>query len=567
MSSFREEYSKWLASPSLAPEEREELLSIRDDDAQIRERFYAPLAFGTAGLRGVMGPGTARMNVHTVRLATQGFASVILAAGTEAAEKGTVVCYDCRNNSELFARETARVFAGNGIRVRIFAQMRPTPELSFAVREYGAQAGVNITASHNPREYNGYKVYWEDGAQLPPEQASQVASAMAETDIFTGVRLADYDCAVAEGLITELGEETDELFLSRVLGECKNGIDPGLKIVYTPFHGTGAFIVPEALRRAGAENIFPVSEQSEPDGDFPTVKNPNPEYPESFYLAERLAEEVGADVIIGTDPDTDRIALEAKKDGVFRHINGNRFGVLLLNYLISSRVAAGALPENAYAVKSIVSTEMVRALCEANGVKIYDTFTGFKYMAEKIREVGADGTPIMAFEESYGYMPGFFVRDKDAVTSAVLGAEMASFYLRQGKSLWDVLDELYKKYGYYEENTVSLVMPGADGVEKMAVLMKRLRAEPPQDICGTPVAFALDYLDGSFSGSLPDGFDYPTGSNVLRWGLADGTAVVVRPSGTEPKIKLYILARGETAEECSRRAAEYSGFAEKLKEM
>jgi len=564
---FRREYEKWLASQDLTPQEREELISIKDDDAQIRERFYAPLAFGTAGLRGIMGPGVARMNIHTVRLATQGFASVILSAGKDAAEKGAVVCYDCRNNSELFARETARVFAGNGIRVRIFAQMRPTPELSFAIREYGAQAGVNITASHNPREYNGYKVYWDDGAQLPPEQASQVAAAMAETDIFTGIRLADYDSAVSEGLITELGEATDELFLSHVLGECTNGIEPSLKIVYTPFHGTGTFIVPEALRRAGAEKIFPVPEQSVPDGDFPTVKNPNPEYPDSFYLAERLAAEKDADIIIGTDPDTDRIALEAKKDGVFRHINGNRFGVLLLNYIISSRLAAGTLPENAYAVKSIVSTEMARALCLATGVRIYDTFTGFKYMAEKIREVGPNGTPIMAFEESYGYMPGFFVRDKDAVTSAVLGAEMASFYLRQGKTLWDILDELYKEYGYYEENTVSLVMPGADGVEKMAALMRKLRAEPPKDICGTPVAFALDYLDGSFTGSLPEGFEYPTGSNVLRWGLADGTAVVVRPSGTEPKIKLYILARGETAEECSRRTAEYSRFAEALKEM
>ena len=573
MTDYMREYERWLGSDILSPAERKELEDIGNDEKEIESRFFAPLSFGTAGLRGTMGVGLNRMNVHVVRHATQGFADLIKAEGEEAMQRGCAVCFDCRNNSAAFARAAACVLAGNGIKVRLFDSMRPTPELSFAVREYGMQAGINITASHNPREYNGYKVYWDDGAQLPPAHADAVAAAMAKTDVLGGAVSMDYEEAVRRGLITVIGCETDERFLRNVLGQAINKkavakAADALKIVYTPFHGTGRLLVPEALKRLGIKHLIPVPEQMIPDGDFSTVKSPNPENPEGFYLAEALAEKHGADLIIGTDPDADRIGVMARSSqGGFVPISGNQMGVLLLDYVITARKEAGTLPANAAALKTIVSTDMARTVCEKNGVYTTDTFTGFKFMAEKIKEFGDSKTVIFSFEESYGYMMGDYVRDKDAVTAAMMIAEMAAYYSLKGMTLCDAMDSLYEKYGWYAEKTLNLVMPGLDGLRKMAALMASLREKPLAKVGGAEVLWALDYESGLKK--YADGREEKaelSGSNVLSYGLDDGTKFIVRPSGTEPKIKIYILAKGESEEDCRRKVEEYSAFAQTLGE-
>ena len=468
--SYIDEYNKWFQSPSLSAEERAELKSIANDPKEIEDRFFAPLSFGTAGLRGIMGTGLHRMNIHVIRHATQGFASLIRALGPDAAGRGVIICYDCRKNSPLFAREAASVMAGNGIKVRIFDALRPTPELSFAIREYGAIAGINITASHNTKEYNGYKVYWEDGAQLPPEHAGAVASEMAKIDIFTGVKLKNYEKALAEGQIELIGEEIDRKFLDKVLAhaidrECVRKAADNLKIVYTPFHGTGYRFVPEVLKKLGIKHLYPVPEQMVLDGDFPTVKSPNPEYPEGFHLAIELAREKDASLIIGTDPDSDRLGIMVKKGDNYISISGNQLGVLLMDYIINARKAAGTLPGNAAVLKSIVTTKMSDKIAHMNGVYIEDTFTGFKFMAERIKEFEASGEKkvIFSYEESYGYMVGDFVRDKDAVTASMLVAEMAASYHLKGMTLYDAMQSLYEKYGYHCEKTLNLVSPALTG--------------------------------------------------------------------------------------------------------
>ena len=387
MTEYRNEYERWLDSPALSEDEWRELDAIREDDEQIKSRFRGPLEFGTAGLRGVMGAGLARMNIHVVRWATQAFAGLILAEGEEARRRGVVICYDCRNNSREFAAEAACVCAANGIHVRLFDALRPTPELSFAVRHYGAIAGINITASHNPREYNGYKVYWADGAQLPPQHAAEVAKRMGEIDIFAGVATMPFVAALEKGVIEYIGAETDEVFLKNVLAQaiepdCVKAVADRFKIVYTPFHGAGHKLVPEALTRLGIRHIHPVPEQMIINGDFPTVDSPNPENPEGFYLAVELAREVGSELIIGTDPDSDRVGVMALgKDGDYHTITGNQMGALLADYVITARRRAGTLPENAAVLSTIVSTGMTRAICRANDVHYEDTFTGFKFMA------------------------------------------------------------------------------------------------------------------------------------------------------------------------------------------
>ena len=436
MRSYKEEYQYWLDSPALGEEEWKELSAIAGDEKEIESRFYAPLEFGTAGLRGVMAVGLNRMNVHVIRWATQAFAEVVKAEGEAACEKGVVVCYDCRLNSESFAREAACVMAANGIKVRIFDALRPTPELSFAVIHYGATAGINITASHNPREYNGYKVYWSDGAQLPPQHAAAVAEQMGRIDIFHGVRRMGFDEAKASGMITVIGAETDEAFLQNVMSMSINPdvvkqVADEFKVVYTPFHGAGYKLVPEALRRLGVKQLFPEPKQMVIDGNFPTVESPNPENPEGFYLAVDLAKQVGSDLIIGTDPDSDRVGTMVRgADGEYHTITGNQMGVLLLDYIISARRAKGTLPANAAFIKTIVTTNMGREIAERNGIHVDETFTGFKFMAEKLAEYKRDGSYeyILAYEESYGYMMGDYVRDKDAVTASMMIAEMAAYY-------------------------------------------------------------------------------------------------------------------------------------------
>ena len=568
----REEFEKWLTSPALSDAEKRELEAIIDNEAELELRFFAPLSFGTAGLRGVMALGTNMMNVHVIRHASQAFAEII---NERSAPNPTVaICYDCRNNSRLFAEETASVLVANGIKVRLFEGMRPTPELSFAIRKYGCAAGINITASHNTREYNGYKVYWSDGAQLPPAEAQLVAERMAALDIFDSIKRTDFKTALKNGNITLMSTETDESFLDAVLSEVadKNAVPAvadRFTVVYTPFHGTGFKLVPEALHRLGVKNLHTVKKQMEPDGNFPTVESPNPELEKSFDLAKALAAQVNADIIIGTDPDTDRIAVLAKNGSGYTHLSGHKTGVLLLDYIISSKKRAGILPDNAVALKTIVTTEMARSVAEGHGAAMYDTFTGFKFMAEKKNELEAagDGCVIFSYEESYGYMMGDFTRDKDAVTAAVLITEMAAWYFGQNKTLLDALDDLFVKHGFHGEDTVSLVMPGIDGLRDMERLMSKLRENPPQTIAETTVVSRRDYNNGiQYDGDGETKLEL-SGSNVLRFDLNDGTVILVRPSGTEPKIKVYILARGESKADCNAKTVRFAEWANALDQL
>ena len=573
MRNYKEEYQRWLDSPALSEQEWEELNGIADDEKEIESRFFAPLEFGTAGLRGTMKVGLHHMNVHVIRWATQAFANVIVAEGQEAMDKGIVIAHDCRLNGVEFSQEAACVMAANGIKVRIFDALRPTPELSFAVRYYGTTAGLNITASHNPKEYNGYKVYWSDGAQLPPQHAEAIAAQMDAIDIFTGFKTCDYAQAVKDGKIQVIGEETDEAFLKEVMAQAidldavKAAADD-LKIVYTPFHGCGYKLVPEALRRLGIKHLYPVPEQMVIDGKFPTVESPNPENPEGFYLAVDLAKKVGSDLIIGTDPDSDRIGTMVRDGDNYVTITGNQMGVLLLDYIIKARKSTGTMPANPGAVSSIVSTSMARTVAEANGVHFEDTFTGFKFMAERIASWEAAGSYsyIFAFEESYGYMLGDYVRDKDAVTASMLVAEMAAHYQQKGMTLLDAINALYEQYGWFQEKTVNLVMPGLDGLQKMKALMDSLRSDPPEEIGGVEVIRLRDYLDGSIAVKGLGKVDKTpfAGSNVLYFELADGSSYIVRPSGTEPKIKVYLLVRGKSREDCLAKADKYREFTEAL---
>ena len=571
---YRQEYERWLASPALSAEEHAELLSIANDEKEIESRFYGPLEFGTAGLRGTMYVGLHNMNRHVIRWATQGFANVICAEGAEAKARGVAICMDCRNHSQEFARAAACVMAANGVKVYLFEALRPTPELSFAVREYGCQAGINVTASHNPKEYNGYKVYWSDGAQLPPQHAAAIAAELAEIDIFTGVRSMDYDEAVSAGLITLIGADCDEKFMAHVMSmvndyETVKKVADDFTLVYTPFHGCGYKLVPEALTKLGIKHLICVPEQMVIDGNFPTVVSPNPENPEGFYLAVDLANKHGADFILGTDPDSDRVGILVRDhNGDFQPVTGNQTGVLLLDYLIGAMKRAGTLPENAAALKTIVTTEMARKVAEANGIDCYDTFTGFKFMAEKMNQLESEGknTVIFSYEESYGYMIGHYVRDKDAVTASLLLTEMAAWYHAQGMTLFDALQKLYEKYGWYGEKTHNLVMPGLDGLEKMTSLMNTLRTAPPAEIAGTAVVARRDYLNGTQTDCVSGAVTQIElkGSNVLRFALSDGTVILVRPSGTEPKIMVYILTQGKDASERDARIEAYSAWVKTL---
>ena len=574
MSNYRQEYEKWLRSGVLTSQEVKELEAIASDEKEIESRFFAPLEFGTAGLRGTMKMGLHQMNVYVIRWATQGFANVICAEGEEAKKRGVAICMDCRNHSMAFARAAAEVCAANGIYVRIFESLRPTPELSFVVREYGCQAGINVTASHNPKEYNGYKVYWADGAQLPPQHADAIAKELERVDIFTGVRRMAFDDAVKAGMVELLGEETDRKFMAHVLEmindrESVAKVADTFKVVYTPFHGCGYKLVPEALTALGIKHLYPVEEQMVIDGDFPTVASPNPENPEGFYLAEALADQVGADFLLGTDPDSDRVGIMVRdQSGKFIPVTGNQTGVLLADYFIGALKRSGKMPQKPVFLKSLVTTEMARRVCEANGVTCYDTFTGFKFMAEKKNalEAAGEGKVIMSYEESYGYMLGDFVRDKDAVTASLVLTEMAAWYATRGMTLYDAILALSEKYGWYGEKTHNLVMPGLDGLEKMAALMKSLREDPPKEISGVPVAQWKDYKDGSVINTKTGEASAMelVGSNVLRYELADGTSIIVRPSGTEPKIKVYILTKGANAAERDANLAKYGEWVKTL---
>lgn len=573
--SYQQQFHRWLHSDALSPEEKAQLQAIADDPKEVEDRFFGLLEFGTAGLRGVMGLGLRRMNVHVIRHATQAFAQVILAEGPAAAAQGVAICYDCRVHSQEFARAAAGVMAANGIPVRLFEAMRPTPELSFAVREYGCVAGLNVTASHNPPEYNGYKVYWSDGAQLPPQHAAAIAAQMEALDVFDDVRTMDYEQARAQGLITLLGRETDDKFLSHVLDQINDRqavaqVTDAFRMVYTPFHGTGYQQIPYVLEQLGIRYLHCVPEQMVIDGTFPTVKSPNPETPESFALAQKLAKEVDAQLILGSDPDADRVAIQVKdRKGDYVQISGNQTGVLLLDYLIGAKRRAGTLPENPVALKSLVTTQLAQVVAEANGVRCYNTFTGFKFMAEKKNQLEAagQGHVIFSYEESIGYMIGDYVRDKDAVTAALLLTEMTAWYAARGMTLLDALQAIYETYGYYGENTLNLAMPGLEGMGKMQAIMAALRQTPPDQIAGTTVCLQRDYQTGTERDTATGETTAMelAGSNVLGYQLADGTTLVVRPSGTEPKIKVYVLASGTDSADCQRKVEQYTAWAETLR--
>ena len=574
--SFMNTYQAWLDNPALSAEEKAELRAIADDPKEIESRFFDQLSFGTAGLRGTMCTGLHQMNIHVVRHTTQAFAEVVKAEGTDACQQGVAICFDCRNQSDLFAREAACVMAANGIKVYLFESLRPTPELSFAVRKYGCKAGINVTASHNPKEYNGYKVYWEDGAQLPPQHADAIARKMKELDVFDSVQRMDYDAACSEGIITLLGKETDEAFLSDVMDQvndwdCVARVADRFSLVFTPFHGTGYQLVPEALKRLGMKHVLCVPEQMVIDGDFPTVASPNPENAESFALAVELAKKNKCDLIVGSDPDADRVGVMVRNAaGEYEVLSGNQTGILLLDYLIGAKRRAGTLPDNAYANTTIVSTKMVDKICADNGIQSARTFTGFKFLAEKkdALENSGTGSVLFSFEESFGYMAGDYVRDKDAVTAIVLIVEMAAWYSEQGKTLYDALQDCYAKYGFYGEATINLVMPGLDGMTRMAALMKRLHEKPLTEVAGTPVTLQKDYLSGQQT--VPGGKSEPMelkDSDVVAYDLEDGTTFLIRPSGTEPKIKVYVLTSGADQAECQEKVKKYSAFSDTIQTL
>ena len=575
MKSYNTEYKRWLDSEVLTREEKRELLGVESDEEAKELRFGAPMSFGTAGLRSTMQMGIGCMNRFTVAAATRGIARLVLGEG--GAARGVAIAYDSRNNSEEFARVSARVLAGQGIKVYIFDDIRPTPELSFAVRECGALAGINITASHNPKEYNGYKAYWEDGAQLAPEQAEIVARAMAGFDPLDVSGLADFDEAVKQGIITVLGKEFDEKYLAAVI---KTAINPTLvrevsdelRVVYTPLHGAGRVLVPEVFRRIGLKHLYTVDSQMVADGNFPTVKKPNPEYPDVFREGIEIANRVGSDLVIATDPDSDRVGVMSRTaDGSFTTITGNQMGALLLDYAIGERRKLGRL-DGAFCVKSIVSTDMAYKIAEENGVKLHDVLTGFKFIGEVIKNYEREGKEdgfILGFEESYGYLLGAYARDKDAVEASMMILEMTAFYKKQGKTLSDALAALFERYGYFGEGVIDVYMEGLDGIERRQRIMSGLRAEPPVSLGGYKVVKIGDYKIGTVT-DLVSGNTESTGqpsSDVLYYTLESGDKVIVRPSGTEPKIKVYILANDKSPARLSAKIDAYKTDAKRITEV
>lgn len=552
---YNADFLRWKDAPTLTADQRAELAALTDPQ-EINDRFYRTLEFGTAGLRGIMGMGLNRMNEYIIRQATAAFAQVILDAGL--AEKGICICYDCRINSDFYAREAAHVMRCYGIPVWLFRQCRPTPQLSFAVRHFGAAAGINVTASHNPKAYNGYKVYWEGGAQLPTHMADKVAARMVNIDPLAPRVECDNPAP-----LTWLESDFDELYINAVL---KCAIAPelmadqgdDLKIIYSAFHGVGGYIVPEVLKRAGAQNVIPVPQQLWPDGTFPTVVSPNPEDPAGFAMAVELAKQHGADFCVGTDPDSDRVGIVVRdKTGNYVPVSGNRTGALLLHYMLTMGEQKGLLPKHPALVKTIVTSSLPQIIAEDHGAICRNTFTGFKNMAEEVGRLEQEGKYryVLAYEESYGYMIGDHARDKDGVVGALLLCEMAAWYRSRGMTVLDGLDELFARYGAFGEVTRSVMLPGQDGMERMAAIMTGLRKAPLTTIDGIPVKAWRDYGCGKrYEGDAVAHMELK-GSNVVFYELETGENLVIRPSGTEPKIKIYALMQGETMELADSRAA------------
>jgi phosphoglucomutase len=537
----KELYEAWLRDPGIDEATKEELRGIAGNAAEIEDRFYRDLEFGTGGLRGVMGAGTNRMNRYVIGKATQGFAEYLLRKGPS---PSVVIAHDSRRNSDAFSLEAACVLAANGIKTYLFRSLRPTPQLSFTVRRLGASGGIVITASHNPPEYNGYKVYAEDGCQLVPHQAEQVIESIRGVSSFDAVKRISQADAEAQGLLVWLGEDADQAFADAVAAQAvqpellRSGAGDALTVVYTPLHGAGNVPVRQVLAQAGFGNVHVVPEQEKPDGGFPTVKSPNPEEHDAFELAIELADRVGADIIIGTDPDCDRMGAVVKNDeGRYVVLTGNQSGAIMIHYLLSNLKKQGKLPDNGAVIKTIVTSEMGADIAASYGCEVINTLTGFKYIGEQITKFEQTGarTFLFGYEESYGYLTGTYARDKDAVVASLLICEAAAYYKSQGKTLYDVLLELYRQYGTYLEKLESRTLKGKDGLGKIGAIMADWRRNPPTELAGVAVTRMLDY-EGGLDGLPPE--------NVLKFLLADGSWFCLRPSGTEPKIKVYIAVRG-----------------------
>ena len=550
---YKEVYEQWLSNPYFDEATKEELKNIAEDDNEIKERFYMDLEFGTAGLRGIIGAGTNRMNIYVVRRATQGLANYI--AKVDKKSQGVAIAYDSRHMSPEFAEEAALCLAANGIKAYIFESLRPTPELSFAVRHLGCVAGINVTASHNPPEYNGYKVYWEDGAQITPPHDSGIMGEVKSISDWNTVKTIDKAEAEKAGLFQVIGKEVDDAYMAElkkqvlhmdaIKAEGKN-----LKVVYTPLHGTGNIPARRILKELGFENVYVVKEQELPDGDFPTVSYPNPEAAEAFELGLKLAKEVDADLVLATDPDADRLGVRVKdKNGEYHDLTGNMSGCLLANYEISQKKAInGSLPEDGALIKTIVTTNLADAIAKGYGVKLIEVLTGFKFIGQQILgfENSGKGTYLFGFEESYGCLIGTYARDKDAIVATMALCEAAAYYKTQGKTLWDAMIDMYEEFGYYKDAIQAVTMKGIEGLQKIQEIMTTLRQNPPAEFAGHKVTAVRDYKLDEIT-DLATGEKKPTGlpnSNVLYYELTDDAWVCVRPSGTEPKVKFYYGVKG-----------------------
>lgn len=559
---YQETYQTWLNVADLPDYLRQELESM--DEATKEDAFYTNLDFGTAGMRGYIGAGTNRINIYVVRQATEGLAKLVESKGEEAKKRGVAIAYDTRHFSPEFAFESAQVLAAHGIKSYVFESLRPTPELSFAVRHYNAVAGIMVTASHNPKEFNGYKVYGENGGQMPPADASALTDYIRAIDNPFVVELADLEESKANGLITVLGEETDRLYLDELKSIninkdliAEHGKD--MKIVYTPLHGTGEMLARRALAEAGFESVAVVEAQATADPDFSTVASPNPESQAAFALAEELGREVGADVLLATDPDADRVGVEVRQaDGSYWNLSGNQIGAIIAKYILEAHKQAGTLPENAALAKSIVSTELVTKIAESYGATMFNVLTGFKFIAEKIQEFEEkhNHTYMFGFEESFGYLIKPFVRDKDAIQAVLMVAEIAAYYRSRGMTLADGIDEIFKEYGYFAEKTISVTLSGKDGAEQIKAIMAKFRDNAPEQFNSTDIALFEDFalqkavaLDGTTTELTTPS------SDVLKYTLTDDSWFAVRPSGTEPKIKFYIATVGETLAEAEEKIA------------
>ena len=565
MGEYKKRYDEWMRNPYFDKEAKEELKAIQDNEREIEDRFYKELEFGTGGLRGIIGAGTNRMNVYTVGKATQGFADFI--NDTYKGEKAIAIAYDSRNMSKEFAKAAALTLCANDIKVYLYESLRPTPMLSFAVRHLKCKAGIVITASHNPKEYNGYKAYGEDGCQLTDEPAKEVIGYVNRVEDYSKIKTMSEEEALEKGLLVYIGENVDKAYIESLKSltireELVKDHAKDLKIVYTPIHGSGNVPVRRVLSELGYENVLVVKEQELPNGNFPTAPYPNPENPDVFKIAMEMANKVNADVIFGTDPDCDRIGVVVKDNkGEFRVLTGNQTGMLLVNYVLGSLKELNKLPKNGVVIKTIVTTESVRKMAEAYGVKLIDVLTGFKYIGEKIREFEETGSNeyLIGFEESYGYLFGTFSRDKDAVVASMLIAEMTLYYKKQGKTLYDALVEIYEQYGYFKESLVSVELKGKEGQEKIGRCLDLLRADEITEVNGVKVVKSFDYKSSTekdLIANTTSKINLPK-SNVLKYILEDDSWFVVRPSGTEPKMKVYLAVKGNSLEDADKQTERF----------